>query len=155
VRSDGDDELSPTAAHDARVPVSQPAKMAARLQSATASGNRFCSCWSPALATATGFGNHELALSEEMADCYASCSGNSAGPASRVTRKRALHARRRRTRGRDLEPACIADHSASVQPLFEQCELTAWLLGSTSDEAVWLYLALPSEGGGRQGLASA
>jgi hypothetical protein len=30
-----------------------------------------------------------------------------------------------------FEPACNADHSASVQPLFEQCELTAWLLGST------------------------
>jgi prolyl oligopeptidase len=58
------------AAHDARVPVWQPAKMAARLQAATASGK-------PILLRLEsgghgyGFGTTNSQLSEELADCYA------------------------------------------------------------------------------------
>jgi prolyl oligopeptidase len=58
------------AAHDARVPVWQPAKMAARLQAATASGKPILLRLEPDAGHGYGFGTTSSKLNEELADCY-------------------------------------------------------------------------------------
>lgn len=59
------------AAHDARVPVWQPAKMAARLQAATASGKPILLRLESGAGHGYGFGTTNSQLNEELADCYA------------------------------------------------------------------------------------
>jgi len=59
------------AAHDARVPVWQPAKMAARLQAATASGKPILLRLDSGAGHGYGFGTTNSQLNEELADCYA------------------------------------------------------------------------------------
>jgi prolyl oligopeptidase len=59
------------AAHDARVPLWQPAKMAARLQAATASGKPILLRVESGAGHGYGFGTTSSQLNEELADCYA------------------------------------------------------------------------------------
>jgi prolyl oligopeptidase len=59
------------ASHDARVPVWQPAKMAARLQAATASGKPILLRLTSGAGHGYGFGTTSSQLNEELADCYA------------------------------------------------------------------------------------
>jgi prolyl oligopeptidase len=58
------------ASHDARVPVWQPAKMAARLQAATASGKPILLRLASGAGHGYGFGTASSQLNEELADCY-------------------------------------------------------------------------------------
>jgi prolyl oligopeptidase len=63
--------LLTASAHDARVPVWQPAKMAARLQAATASGKPILLRLESRAGHGYGFGTTSSQLNEELADCYA------------------------------------------------------------------------------------
>jgi prolyl oligopeptidase len=63
--------LLTAAAHDARVPIWQPAKMAARLQHATASGKPILFRLESGAGHGYGLGTTSSQLNEELADCYA------------------------------------------------------------------------------------
>jgi prolyl oligopeptidase len=74
--------LLTAAGHDARVPAWQPAKMAARLQAATASGRPILFRMEPDAGHGYGFGTTNSQLNDELADCYAFLFWQLAAPGS-------------------------------------------------------------------------